>query len=132
MDDDRYALRFVSSIGVFLVLLLLAAELGGVDSVSVLIEKNANLEARSDAESTPLHLAASVGAIDTVMILANAGANIGKTVLRAWLLWFPHVSRPPTAEVARVWAYKSVFSHVPKALYIRLPCCSPVKVFELP
>eukprot|EP00752_Nemacystus_decipiens_P009976 g8897.t1 len=53
-----------------------AAELGGVDSVSVLVEKNAFLEARSDAESTPLHLAASAGAIDTVMILANAGADI--------------------------------------------------------
>ena len=55
-----------------------AAELGGVDSVSVLVEKNAFLEARSDADSTPLHLAASAGAIDTVMILANAGADIGK------------------------------------------------------
>eukprot|EP00903_Cladosiphon_okamuranus_P014209 g13201.t1 len=53
-----------------------AAELGGVDSVSVLVEKNAFLEARSDAASTPLHLAASAGAIDTVMILANAGADI--------------------------------------------------------
>jgi len=72
-----------------LVLLLPAAELGGVDSVSVLIEKNAYLEARSDTEATPLHLAASAGAIDTVMILANAGANIGELVLERRLFWFP-------------------------------------------
>lgn len=53
-----------------------AAELGGVDAISVLVEAGADIEARSDHRSTPLHLAASGGAVETVLALLHAGADV--------------------------------------------------------
>ena len=52
-----------------------AAELGGVDAISVLVEAGADIEVRSDHRSTPLHLAASGGAVETVLALLHAGAD---------------------------------------------------------
>lgn len=59
-----------------------AAELGGVDAVSVLVEAGADIEVRSDHMSTPLHLAASGGAVETVLALLHAGANMHATDAR--------------------------------------------------
>lgn len=53
-----------------------AAELGGVDAISVLVEAGADIEVRSDHGSTPLHLAASGGAVETVLALLHAGADV--------------------------------------------------------
>lgn len=53
-----------------------AAELGGVDAISILVEAGADLEVPSDHMSTALHLAASGGAVDSVAALLHAGANM--------------------------------------------------------